>query len=72
MSSVLWPLLKDVTICHDSVSCDLWTNSLPMPVEMREGTSYLGQTVDHHGEPVKNDGVVDEYPINRTSHGCHI
>jgi hypothetical protein len=71
MSSLMWPLLKNVSLCHDSLSCDKWTNSVPMPRRDPNTTSYLGQSLGPYGEQVLVDGNVDEYLHESFNNNCH-
>jgi len=41
----VWPLVRPVAYCHDSVSCRKFPTSFPFPVE-RRGSEHLGQRYD--------------------------
>jgi len=49
LNQVLWPIVRDSAICHDSVSsCDRWPSSTfrrPFPT-VRYGDEYVGQKFD--------------------------
>ena len=71
MSNIIWPKVKDVSVCHDSISCTLWNvSTLPMPVKERVGRLYLGQPFGPYGEPILLNGILDESPVNSTDKQC--
>ena len=41
----IWPQVKTVAVCHDSVSCGKFPASFPFPVQ-RESTEHVGQRHD--------------------------
>ena len=50
----LWPLLKQHTLCHDSVSCHNWTSSEAFP-ELRNENEFVGRMYDENDQPEKCD-----------------
>jgi len=58
LNQVLWPLVKNTTLCHDSVSpCDRWTTSTfrrQFP-SSREGEEYVGQKFDAYQKLLSTD-----------------
>ena len=50
----IWPLFQNSIYCHDSVSCNIWTNSHPFPV-YRVGTEHIGQRYDAFDNVNKED-----------------
>jgi len=50
----VWPQVKPVAYCHDSVSCRKFPSSFPFPVE-RRGAEHLGQRYDELSTGNRND-----------------
>ena len=50
----IWPKVKDMAFCHDSVSCDSFPNSHPFPVK-RIGFEHLGQVYDENSQVKQYD-----------------
>src|SRR6218665_461247 len=42
LNDILWSMLSEDALCHDSVSCEKWNNTRSFPVK-REREEYLGQ-----------------------------
>lgn len=54
LGSELWPLVQSSAHCHDSVSCDTWPNSHPIPIQ-RQKAEHVGQVFDAHSIPRQID-----------------
>ena len=50
----VWPQVKQVAYCHDSVTCWKYPASFPFPVE-RRGTEHVGQRYDELSTGNRND-----------------
>lgn len=50
LSNVIWPLVRDVAYCHDSVSCKNWPNTYSFPVERSNPSQFVGQLFNENQE----------------------
>lgn len=57
LNQCVWPLVKNITFSHDSVSCTLWRGSHPFPI-LRQESEFVGQHYDANDQPVDADDVL--------------
>ena len=63
----VWPLVKPVAYCHDSVSCWKFPTSFPFPVQ-RLGTEHMGQRFDELSTGNRAD--IDELALATVDQRC--
>ena len=62
LSNIIWPRVRYVALCHDSVSCRQWPNAWPFP-SPRFSYEHIGQVFDPFGDPRQIDiDVMKLYP----------
>ena len=49
IADVLWPKLEQQTVCHDSVTCNRWNNTISFD-EVRGDVGYVGRKYNQHEE----------------------
>ena len=49
LNGEIWPRVKDVAYCHDSVLCDQFPRSFPFPVARGADYEHIGQVSDGNG-----------------------
>jgi len=47
LNQIIWPLVNNVSMCHDSVSCLDWPGALPYP-ELRNDNEFVGRYHDEN------------------------
>src|SRR6218665_2474027 len=67
LNDILWSMLHEDALCHDSVSCEKWNNTRSFPVK-RELEEYLGQKFDERQESTSDD-VGQVKPTNTLCNG---
>lgn len=50
LQDVIWPLVQEHTMCHDSVSCYQWPSAYKFPSVRTEKKEYLGESFDQYGQ----------------------
>ena len=64
LANAIWPKVKDIAYCHDSVSCQKWPNAHPFPIG-RNGAEHIGQVFDAFGNAREDDvKIILQSPIN--------
>lgn len=57
LGDLLWPLVQDYALCHDSVSCNMWLNAQSFPVTRTSPLEYVGQEYTIHHDPVSKAAI---------------
>ncbi len=52
LNKCLYPIVKDDMLSHDSVSCEKWSNSIPLPSAESKTLAYIGCPYSAHEEPM--------------------
>ena len=58
LHTVLWPRVKQVAFCHDSVSCSKWPNAHKFPIPRSQNLEYVSEVYDIYQQSLAVDKTV--------------
>ena len=64
LKEIVWPQVKDVAYCSDSVSCDKWESSHPFATNRSENLEFVGERIVNGHRKRKDVDVLRTHPTN--------
>ncbi|ELT90983.1 hypothetical protein CAPTEDRAFT_222571 [Capitella teleta] len=57
LTDLLWPLVENYALCHDSVSCNKWKGADPFPVARTDPAQFVGRYYDIQQDALSKEDI---------------